>query len=62
VLVSAENFNLHAEKEHRHLRVVDLREAHGVFLRGDKGVEGTAVAPFEEAENFLFGEAVVVGE
>ena len=59
---SAEDFNFHAEKEHRNLRLVDVGKTDGVFFRGDECIERAPVAPFEEAEDFLFGETMVVGK
>lgn len=62
MFASAEDFDFHAEKEHGDLGGVNIGEAHGIFFRGDKGIEGAPVAPFEKAKDFLFGEAVVVGK
>ena len=59
---AAENFNFHPEKEHRDLRLVDVGKTDSVFFRGDQCVERATVAPFEEAEDFFLGEAVVVGK
>ena len=59
---SAEDFNFHAEKKHRDLRLVYAGKTDGVFFRSDQGVERTTVAPFHETEDFFFGEAMMVGE
>lgn len=62
MLAAAEDLDFDAEEKHGHRGVVDLGEADRVLLGGDERIERAAVAPFEEAEDFLFGEAVVVGE
>ena len=59
---SAEDFNFDAKKEHGDLRLVDVRETDGVFFRGDQSVERAPVTPFEKAEDFFFGKAVMVGK
>ena len=62
MVCAAEDFDFDTQKEHGDLGLVDVRETDGVFFRGDQGVERAPVAPFEEAEDFFFGKAVMVGK
>jgi hypothetical protein len=62
VLRAAEDFDFHAHEIDRQVAAVNFREAHGVLLGGDDEFRLPFLGAVDDVEDFLLGEAVVVGE
>ncbi len=62
VIRAAEDLDLDAHELNRQVAPVDLGEAHRVLLRGDNGVGLALLAAVDGVQDFLLGEAMVIGE
>src|ERR1022692_4522737 len=62
VLGAADDFDFHAHEVKRQVAPVDFRKAHGVLLCGDDDFRLALFAAIDGVENFLLGEAMMIGE
>jgi len=62
VVGAADNLDFDAHEINRQVAPVNFGEAHGVFLGGDDGVGLAFLAAVDDVENFLLGEAVMIGK
>src|ERR1043165_4466399 len=59
--VAAQDFNLDAQKEYRHIAFRQARKSHRVFFGRDDHLQIAANATGDEAVQLRFGVAVVIG-
>ena len=59
---AAENLDFDAHEQNGQVASIDLGKAHGVLLRGDDYLSLPLLAAIDAVEDFLLGEAVMVGE
>jgi hypothetical protein len=59
---AAQDFDFHAHEINGQIAAVQLGEADGVFLGGDDDMGLAFYAAIDGVEDFLLGEAVVIGE